>query len=85
MAVTAEYSMVPYEPGRQGLSFHGGGYLRPLPAPEARPAALRERGSDPALSGKPVRSPRLQPTYSSRRTIEDSGPAPTGLMVDIFV
>jgi hypothetical protein len=85
MAVTADYSLVPYEPGRQALSPGRGGYLRPLPILEARTAGLRERWSDPALSGRSARSPRLQPIYSSRRMVADVGPAPIGLMVDIFV
>jgi len=85
MAVTADYSIVPYEPGKQALGSNDWGYLRPPPPLKARTADLRERWSDPSLSGRFMRSPRLQPTYSSRRTIENSGPALTGLMVDIFV
>lgn len=85
MAVAADYSIVPYEPGQQALSSNGRGYLRPLPPLKALTAGLRERWPDPALNSRTMRSPRPQPTYSSRRTIEDSGPAPTGLMVDIYV
>jgi len=85
MAVTADYSIVPYEPGKRALDSNVWGYLRPPPPLKTRTADLGERRSDPALSGRFLRSPRPQPTYSSRRTIKDSGPTLTGLMVDIFV
>lgn len=85
MAVTADYSIVPYAPGKQALGSIDWSYLRPPPPLKARSADLGERRPDPALSGRFLRSPRPQPTYSSRRTIEDSRPALTGLMVDIFV
>lgn len=85
MAPAADYSIVPYQPGRQALSPSSWGYARPPRPPEKRMEGLNERWPDSALKGRSVRPPRLQPTYSSRRTIEDSSPVLTGLMVDIFV
>jgi hypothetical protein len=85
MAASADYSIVPYELGRRLLAPESRGYAHPLPPLKKRMEGLLERWPDSALNGRSIRSSRPQPTYSSRRTIEDAGLPATGLMVDIFV
>lgn len=85
MAVTADYSIVPYDPGRQILSPLERVYSNPPAASEARAGGPRDGWPDPPLSGRPAHSFRLHATYSSLRKIQSHRPAPTGLVVDIFV
>jgi len=85
MAVTADYSIVPYDPGRQTLGPLERLYSNPPPASQARAEGPRDGRPDPPLSGRPAPSSRPYATYSSLREIQAHRPAPTGSVIDIFV
>jgi hypothetical protein len=81
MTVTAEYSLIPYEPGgnlptsRRATSAYETGARNPA-------SRRREPQPAPVLSATPRRSAT---TYSFHRITADSRAAATGLRVDIFV
>jgi len=85
MAVTTDYSIVPYDPGRQVLSPVERAYSNPPPAYQARAAGPRDRWPDQPLYGRPTQSSQPHVTYSSLRKTQTHRSAPTGLVVDIFV
>jgi hypothetical protein len=85
MAITADYSVVPYVPSRQIMSPHAPGYSNAPAVCEVRAAGVRDGWSEHPLSGRPAQFYRPKATYSSLRKIQTYRPAATGLVVDIFV
>jgi hypothetical protein len=85
MAVTADYSIVPYEPCRQALSPLARAYTNPPAAAKAPAASLRDGCPAPPMGGRPGSFSRPHATYSSLRKFQTHLPAATGLVVDIFV
>jgi hypothetical protein len=85
LKTSAEYSLVPYEPGRA------------LPHPrQTAPACFATAGEsatprlydylpNSAGADRPSRQDHRHATYSFRRTIEHPAQAATGTLVDIFV
>ena len=83
MAISAEYSLVPYDPVRPHALAD-----RPTGRPAAtvgrgQPERFRERPQDARPAAKVSLPGQL--TYSARRTLEPPRITATGLMVDIFV
>jgi hypothetical protein len=85
MAITAEYSLVPYDPVRP-YAVQG-----QLPGRAAaavnrgQPERFRERSPAPRALARPSAPAGFPQTYSARRTVEPPPAFATGLMVDIFV
>jgi hypothetical protein len=85
MAVTADYSIVPYEPCRQALGVLARVYSHPLPTAKTPAADLHDGRPAPAPGGRRGPCSRPHATYSSLRKFQVHPPAATGLVVDIFV
>jgi len=85
MAVSADYSIVPYDPGRQTLSRLERVYSNPPSASQARADGPRDGWPGRPLGDRPTPSSRPHATYSSLRKIQAHRPAPTGLVINIFV
>jgi hypothetical protein len=85
MAVTADYSIVPYEPPRQALGALARVYTHPPETAKTPAADVRGGRPAPAPGVNPGLCSRPHATYSSLRKFRAHPPAATGLVVDIFV
>ena len=84
MPISAEYSLVPYDPVRPNVPANPAYGRLAAAVNRGQPERFRERPPDPKPARPPV-PPGFPGTYSARRTLDPPRIPATGLRVDIFV